>query len=327
LEVVRQLWSDRQFAELGSELQAGSATSLLFWLAECQQLPSEAIPATIADFAISNLCRTLPRMHPTHALGLLHLPSGTWHTAALAALGLADLRWPDLAVLREPIGFLESSGNRLPCYVALGDQQCALRGANLQEGELSLNVSTGSQVSRRIASLQLGNYQTRPYLDGEYLNTITHLPAGRSLNVLVDLLTELARAAGVTPAHVWDYIAEAAAGADGGGLVCDLAFFAGPLGESGSLRGITTDNLTVGNLFHAALSNMADNYARCADRLWPARNWDSIALSGGLTQSLPILRQLIERRFAAPIRESATAEETLLGLLDVARSLAGASRG
>jgi hypothetical protein len=110
-------------------------------------------------------------------------------------------------------------------------------------------------------------------------------------------------------------------------LACDLAFFAGPLGDSGSLRGITTENLTVGNLFHAALVNMADNYARCANRLWPDRGWKRLALSGGLTQSLPILRTLIERRFAAPLRESAVAEETLLGLLDVARSLKGGSRG
>ena len=326
LDTIRKRWTDRQFAELGSELQAGSATSLLFWLAEQQQLPPGTIPATIADFVICRLCRALPRMHPTHALGLLHLPTGGWHTDALAALGLAKLAWPELADLREPIGVLETGGRRLPCYVALGDQQCALRGAGLQEEELSLNVSTGSQVSRRTRALQLGDYQTRPYLGGDFLNTITHLPAGRSLNVLVDLLTELARANGVTLAKAWDYIAEAAAGADGSGLACDLAFFSGPLGDSGSVRGITTENLTVGNLFHAALVNMADNYARCADRLWPDRSWRQIALSGGLTQSVPILRTLIERRFTAPIREFAAAEETLLGLLDVARSLVGASR-
>jgi sugar (pentulose or hexulose) kinase len=265
-------------------------------------------------------------MHPTQALGMLHLPTSEWHREALDSLGLGRLHVPLLADLTEPIGLYSVAGRKLPCYSALGDQQCALRGAGLQVGELSLNISTGSQVSRRTSTLELGPYQTRPYFDGDYLNTITHLPAGRSLNVLVDLLTELARAEGVTLAKAWDYIAEAAAGADGSGLECDLAFFAGPLGDSGSVRGITTENLTVGNLFHAALVNMADNYARCADRLWPARSWRQIALSGGLTQSLPILRTLLERRFAAPIRESAAAEDTLLGLLDVARSLAGASR-
>lgn len=326
LQAIRARWTDREFAELGSELQAGSATSLLFWLAEQRQLPPNVIPATIADFAIARLCQTLPRMHSTHALGLLNLSSGTWHTTALAALGLVELAWPELDELQGPIGTWESSGKRLPCYVALGDQQCALRGAGLQEGELSLNVSTGSQVSRRTSSLELGPYQTRPYFDGAYLNTITHLPAGRSLNVLVDLLTELARAHGVTLDKAWDYIAKAAAGADGGGLACDLAFFAGPLGDRGSVRGISTENLTVGNLFHAALVNMADNYAACADRLWPDRGWKQIALSGGLSQSLPVLRTLIEQRFAAPIRESVATEETLLGLLDVARPLAGVSR-
>jgi len=48
------------------------------------------------------------------------------------------------------------------------------------------------------------------------LNTITHLPAGRSLNVLVDLLTELARAEGLVLADPWKFIAESAARADRG---------------------------------------------------------------------------------------------------------------
>jgi hypothetical protein len=100
----------------------------------------------------------------------------------------------------------------------------------------------------------------------------------------------------------------------------DLAFFRGPLGSHGRIDGITTENLSVGHLFHAALRAMADNYARVALGFGPAE-WQAVVLSGGLTQSAPLLRQVIEQRFPVQIRESAR-EETLLGLLDIAMSTA-----
>ena len=76
----------------------------------------------------------------------------------------------------------------------MGDHQAALAGAFLGERELSLNISTGSQASLFTPTWQPGNYQTRPFFDGRFLNTITHIPAGRALNVLFKLLTELAEA-------------------------------------------------------------------------------------------------------------------------------------
>ena len=321
LDAIRARWRGSELVDLGSELQAGSASSLLFWLAQHDRLPRGATPATPADFVIGRLCHAVPQMDPTQAIGLVDLNSGTWHGQAFDALGLGHVRWPQLAVARYPVGHWSTGGRSIACHASLGDQQTALRGVGLGREEISLNISTGSQVSRRTARFEPGPYQTRPYFDGEFLNTITHLPAGRSLNVLVDLLTEPARAEGLTLTDPWQYIARSAADADGGGLTIDLAFFAGPLGTCGRLEGITTENLTVGNLFHAAFRNMADNYVRMADRVCPERAGMGLALSGGLTRSAPILRQLIEDRFAMPVRESATAEETMLGLLEIAREV------
>lgn len=321
LDKIRAMWTHNELLDLGSELHAGSASSLLFWLAEHDQLPKGSMPATVADFVIGKLCHSPPRMDPTQAIGLLDLHSRSWHRAAFDALGLGTINWPRVSDYRTPVGSYSFDGRKIPCHGSFGDQQCALRGVGLARDELSLNISTGSQVSQRTANFQPGPYQTRCYFDGDYLNTITHLPAGRSLNVLIDLLTELARAEGVTLTRTWDTIAEGAAAADGCGLKADLAFFAGPLGNTGRLEGITTENLTVGNLFHAAFRNMADNYVVCADRLNPNRSELSIALSGGLTRSVPVLRQLIQDRFAVQVRESMETEETLLGLLDLARTV------
>lgn len=318
LDAMRATWKGSELADLGRELQPGSASSLLYWLAQHGQLSDQAMPATVADYVISHLCDVPPQMDPTQAIGLLDLNVGTWHRAAFDALGLEKVRWPQLADQRTAVGEMLIAGRKLRCYASFGDQQCALRGVGLTRDEISINISTGSQVSRRTSHFEPGPYQTRRYFGGDFLNTITHLPAGRSLNVLFDLLTELARAEGVTLNNPWETIAKAAAQADGGGLLANLAFFAGPFGTSGKLEGITTENLNLGNLFYAAFRNMADNYGQCITRLCPDVKGLGVALSGGLTRSVPILKELIQNQVAGPIRESMETEETLTGLLEIA---------
>lgn len=318
LQAIRDRWVNDELVELGNELQAGSVSSLLFWLDQQGRLPSTVTPTTVADYVLSFFCRCHPKMDPTQAIGLLNLHTGSWHYEAFAALDLSEIKWPQLANFREPVGTWKVQGKALDCYASFGDQPCALKGIGLSRNELSINASTGSQVSRLTDRFIPGPYQSRCYFNGDILNTITHLPAGRSLNVLFDLLTELARSEGVTLGRAWDYIAESASRSDGKGLNAKLTFFAGPLGQTGTVDGITTDNLTVGNLFYAAFQNMADNYRECMERLCTDRTGLSLALSGGLTRTVPVLRRLIEERFEMPIRDSAVAEETLIGLLEIA---------
>jgi sugar (pentulose or hexulose) kinase len=100
-------------------------------------------------------------------------------------------------------------------------------------------------------------------------------------------------------------------------LQCDLSFFKGPFGERGRIDGITTENLTVGNLFRTAFESMAASYAACAARLRPGE-LSRIALTGGLPQSIPVLRRLVVERFGVPVREPAAVEESLIGLLRAA---------
>jgi len=316
---VHEIWSQSGlFAELGRELQPGSTTVLLAWLESRDQLPRHAIPANIADFVIARRLGHRIPMHATHAIGMLDLAHRDWHQQAFARIGLENLTLPELGVSEASVGQWRYAGRTFNVFGSYGDQQLALRGAGLQSDELSLNVSTGSQVSRRSARFEPGPYQSRVYFFGEVLNTVTHLPAGRSLNTLVDLLTELARAEGIALRHPWDTInslVDAVAETD---LNVDLAFFRGPLGSRGRIENISTENLSVGTLIYAAFRTMSRNYREVAERFSP-RDWKGVVLSGGLTQKAPTLRRLLQESFPVPLRESA-GEETLAGLLDIARN-------
>jgi sugar (pentulose or hexulose) kinase len=314
-----------QRAQLGNELRPGTPSSFLFWMAEQGKLKSGLIPVTIPDFVLSVLTGSKPSVESTNgmAYGLLNLETMDWHHEVIEALGLSQLRWPTVRKHGEIVGHLKLSARSVPCYAPVGDYQCALLGALLNMDELSLNVSTGSQVSRLTEDLELGDYQSRPFFDGKFLNTFTHIPAGRALDVLVDLVSEVTRRQQVELQDPWSYIGQEALKLDDTDLQVDLNFFSSPFGERGTISNIRQDNLTVGHLFRAAFNNMTDRYYNCAQRIWPERAWQRLVFSGGLIGKLEALRQVIQKRFQSEYRMAPFAEDTLTGLLIMALAFSG----
>lgn len=312
--------------QLGNGLRAGLPICTLFWLRENGQLPHGAIPATLPDFVLANLCREArPGIEPTNAAahGAYNVASGDWHWDLLQRLGLDTLRWPEIRAVNERVGTLSVGGREIPCFAPVGDHQCALAGTFLESGELSLNVSTGSQVSLVTPDLRTGNYEIRPYFDGRYLNTLVQVPAGRALDSLVSLLTELARRSNIELPDPWETISQAVAEVPQSDLDVNLAFFASALGDRGHIANAREDNLSVGHLFRAAYQSMAETYLACALRLSPQREWSRLVFSGGLVQKQEALRTQIQQRFGSEYRLCASTEDTLLGLLSLALFASG----
>ncbi|MCX6045592.1 MAG: hypothetical protein NT075_10810 [Chloroflexi bacterium] len=317
---MTSLISQPERQQMGNELQPSRPLCFLYWMAEQGQLPqTTAIPAGIPDFVIANLCNVIPTKESTGAAAhcAFNLTTMNWHYAVIERLGLAHLDWPRVRAFGEVAGMLEIDGKTLPMYTPVGDHQCALVGAFLSSDELSLNISTGSQVSLLTSPLQLGNYQTRPFF-GRFLNTITGVPAGRALNHLVNLLTELARAQNIALADPWRYITEAVRAVEATDLNVNLAFFDSAGGKHGHITQIREDNLSIGHLFRAAFENMAENYISSAHRISPEATWQQLVFSGGLAQKIGELRAIIQREFQAEYRLCASSEDTLLGLLALA---------
>jgi sugar (pentulose or hexulose) kinase len=324
-EVLRQRIPLQHLRELGNELPVGAPLSFLFWFSEQRKLIPDSMPLSLADYVMSSLSHSQPSVDATNAMAyqLLNLTKLGWHQEVIGELGLHGLALPMLRKEGEVAGFIQHGTQQIPYFTPMGDYQCALVGALMQEDELSINVSTGSQVSRVKVGLTLGDYQTRPFFDGKFTSTISHLPAGRSLNVLVDLLSELASAHGVGLQDPWPYIGSAASRAGRSDLKVKLSFYPGPAGDSGSISNIREQNLTVGTLFRAALEDMVDNYYASALRVWPEKGWRRLVFSGGLTSKLELLRELLQERFQAEYRQAPVTEDTLFGLLVLAKVFSG----
>ena len=179
LNILENRITSIESKHLGNEFKHNLPIATLLWLSEKKML--HGIPTSLPDFIVANLCGCSPITEATNAeaYGIYNIYSHDWDYGICLKLGLRGLLLPSLRQVGEIVGRFDG----IPCYVAIGDQQCALLGALLKENELSLNISTGCQVSI-ISKLEYGDYQIRPYF-GKYMKTVTHIPAGRLLNALI----------------------------------------------------------------------------------------------------------------------------------------------
>ena len=308
--------------QLGNELEPPRPICFLFWFAEQGRLAQGATPASLPDYVISGLCGSEIGVEATNAsaYGAFNLETSDWHHGLIRALGLDHLHWPALRKQGKVAGYLKVGLKSVPCYAPVGDAQAALAGSLLTADELSLNIATGAQVSRLTHRLQLGDHQTRPFFDGQFLNTFSYPPAGRELSVMVGLLSEIATAQNVELPDPWAYIAQATSKTGGADLEVALDFLSA---QGGAITGARADNLNVGQLFRSAFRSMADSYYQCALRLWPEKSWRNLVLSGGLVCRMNALRKSIQEKFGSGWRLSPFAEDTLFGLLILASVFSG----
>ena len=305
--------------EIGNEFRSSIGISLLYWLKRHNALPAgEATPVSIADYIAARLCQSPPVMEPTQAaaFGALRVRAGEWHEGVIGGAGLDSLRWPEV----RPAGAVVGTWRGVPCYASAGDQQCTLAGALLAEGELSFNIGTGSQVAMVTESAESGGLQLRPYFDGRFLKTITHIPGGRALSALAGLLTELGS---VSEDEAWRRIDAAVAATPSTDLRAGMAFYPGPCGDRGFLENLHEGNLHAGHVFRAALEAMAGNHADCARRLDREGRARRIVFSGGVARRNQLLRELTAAALSLGYRLSPDPEDSLFGLMVLARAYSG----
>lgn len=325
-DTFRRRCDDGAPQTVGNEFRPGLPLPFLFWLQETGQLANghSCIPVTLPDFVAAALCRTRPVMEWTSATGSLNLQQRCFPREMILAAGIGHLTWPDLVSYRDRAGICETEGRRLPVYAAVGDHQCALAGTLLAARELSVNISTGSQVSILTNHADCGDFQLRPYFDGQFLRTITNIPAGRALSSLMMLLTETSQSAShEIPPEAWDYFFSEAERTQSSDVGVNLAFFPGPVAGPGAICGLREDNLTVGHLARATLQQMAKYYHQFALKVVPDGNFDRVVFSGGIAQRSEFLRTLILEKLHKPHRLTSDAEDALLGLMVLGRVIHG----
>jgi sugar (pentulose or hexulose) kinase len=316
VEVVRMRLDETRLMALGNELREGLPVCSLL-ARRSRGLETDGLTAhSLISYCANALIgfSTSPKMHVTDAAahGLFDVINRCWDQTTLELLGLDRIVLPDVLYSVLPVG--QSSEFDCDVFAAVGDQQAALLGMQLLEGELSLNIATGSQVSA-ISSLPKRATQTRPYFDSRYVATFTHIPAGRALNVLVELVTELSS---LTQDEAWATIAKKVDREENVELDIDLSYFPSLTGASGRISNIREGDISVGQLFKSAVYAMAKNYRQFARKIFPDDQFNSVVISGGLATRFPPLLKEIKSEFGSRnYRISSNDDASLDGLRQI----------
>ena len=181
VESVRSQLSPADLSSLGDGLRVGLPLVTLSEL----DFPRHAFVTSLIGFVAGALIGSRATwIHSTDAasLGLLDVVKCHWSSGALdvAKLPKGSLPSPVADVL--PLGTDRVFGAEV--MTPVGDQQASLLGSGLTIDEISMNIGTGCQVS--VLSLTPASpAQLRPYFTGKFLQTVTHLPAGRILTTAV----------------------------------------------------------------------------------------------------------------------------------------------
>lgn len=310
------------FSHLGNEFRPGLPITTLYAILCKEGISKGLMPLSLMDFVASVLTGATPQTHLTNAAahGFFDFNRCDWSHEALKILGLETLELPKIQDDVIPVGRFKYGTSDIPVFLPIGDQQAALLGASLEIGELSINVATGSQVSSITDNQSQGQWQLRPYLNGKWLRTITHLPAGRALNRLVHLCSELAADQGTPIRDPWSQISRLTEAALPQALKADLSFFPTAYGDQGAFTHILEDEINVGSFFRAAFRAMAENYKKSAHSVSP-EGWSQVVFSGGLVQKLPILQTEILSRLGKSFRVTENSEDALAGLLELSRKI------
>jgi xylulokinase len=75
-----------------------------------------------------------------------------------------------------------------PVYTPVGDQQSSLYGIQLSNKQIAINLGTGAQISMLNDGFANDEIQIRPYFQGKFIATKTHLPGGRAITAFLQMI-------------------------------------------------------------------------------------------------------------------------------------------
>jgi sugar (pentulose or hexulose) kinase len=306
----------------GMGLRSGLPSVNLFVLQRQKKIKTGMSFGTIGDFIVSSLTNTRISTSLSNAAGtgLFDVENNNWNSYLIDMLGL-QLNFPILnKKTSTPVGLYKG----IKVFPAIGDQQASLLGLERDLSNVAVsNIATGSQVTLTSPKLMLSNsFQTRPYINNTFLLTIPFIPAGRVLNSLVNLLKEVNNkffGGNIEVEEVWRNLINYTNKIDlNEGSLPTLRINTDFIGsfsiDGGKIDGIDESNFTVNEIILAFILDIANNHAISLRVLKKYKEFDTVLMSGGVSERLPIIKEALRLRIKEEIVSSSIKEDALNGL-------------
>lgn len=195
LEFLQEQISPEDMQENGVYLKPSLGICNLYAMLQADKsLPGDGKLYTLGSYLIhaltgNNICHVMNAA----PMGIVNVKQHSLDYRIMTLMGMERVQLPVLAEDDYQIcGTYRSNGCELKIHPDYGDMQVAILGSGVQSGDAVANVATGAQVIRHAEDFHCGSYEIRPYFEKGYLYTISNMPAGRNLDVLVKFISECA---------------------------------------------------------------------------------------------------------------------------------------
>ncbi|MBO5294159.1 MAG: hypothetical protein J6B71_02800 [Clostridia bacterium] len=240
------------------------------------------------------------------------------HTSDAASLGLYDVEkkkfdYNCTAHVTDSFAII-GTYEQIPVSIAIGDNQASVFSTLADNGNLLINIGTGSQIS--IVSnypITAEGIECRPYVDGKYLIVGAALCGGRAYSLLKDFYRQLLDTANCFEIDVYSVMDKMLADKADTTLHVDTRF-AGTRADPnirGSVTNISVDNFTPPDLTVGVLNGMIEELYRLYRSMGENRN--GIIGSGNGVRKNKALVRIAEQVFKAKLRVPLYTEEAACG--------------
>jgi len=305
--------------ETGWELSSGYGSVTHFYNYINRLVPPSAVCfCSIMDYiGVILTGRKSPLLHSSCAesFGLFDAEKGTFACHAVSALKECRFYWPEVAKEDAVLGYFKG----VPVAIAIGDNQASVFGSLKDEdSDILLNIGTGSQISACINSLRkTDGLDCRSHVFGRYLQNGSALCGGRAYSVLEKFfrsyINSFTSQNFESQYELMNGLAQKALYNNDRLKVSTK--FCGTRKDSnirGVISNISEDNFTPENLILGVLQGMVEELYDFYE-LMPGRSIKRVVASGNGIRKNPVLRLLIENKFAVPVCVPKSEEEAAFG--------------
>lgn len=281
-------------------------------------VPAEAVTfCTIQDYIAMLLARReTPLLHTSNgaSFGCYDLAAQAFDRSAMEKAGLDGSLLPAVTAETAVIG-RDSSG--VPVAAAIGDNQASVLGSLREDGDILVNIGTGSQVSAVVpASAPFPAGAVRPYVDGRFLLAGSPLCGGRAYALLHRFFAQCAQRFGGDGRDIYDVMNNMAAEQPENHVLMVDSRFCGTRNDPslrGSISEISEDSFTPEQLTRGVLWGMADELHELYRQMPLLSPAAGLVGSGNGVRKNPVLRQYLEEQFGLKLKLLAHREEAAFG--------------
>ena len=317
-------------ARSGYALASGFGLVTHFINREQGLVPAEAVTfCTIQDYIAMLLARReTPLLHASNAasFGCFDLAAYTFDRSAVEKLGFDGAFLPAVTAKAAVIG----RDGGIPVAAAIGDNQASVLGSLRENGDVLVNIGTGSQVSAVVsapASFPAG--AVRPYVDGRFLLAGSPLCGGRAYALLHRFFARCAERFGGDGRDIYAVMNNMAAEQPEDRTLAVDTRFCGTRNDPalrGAVSAISEDNFTPEQLTRGVLWGMAAELRGLYREMPLSSPAAGLVGSGNAVRKNPVLRRYLEEQFGLPLKLPIHREEAAFGAAVFAAAAAGVYR-